>query len=412
MVQNVRLKSWTAVLTSALVCALVIVPPDLATSTTNQKLHARRTARRKPFPSPPAQVECGSGTLTLSSPQSSQGSLLLLELRTSAPLAEVKGTWDGKEIPFWQEPPRTENSSGASAGEQKSVDLNAAGENVSDRTAADARVPGANTGDNKRAGQKAPDENAADAKAANGNAADAKPSAEWRALLGVDLEMKAAEYPLNLTAKTADSTTALTCGGSVAVKEGKFATESLRVAPNFVQPSPEQLARAEAERERLRAIFATITPERLWAGSFRIPLDGVTTGGNFGKRRILNGTPGSPHSGVDFPAPSGTPIYAAQRGRVVLAEPLYFSGNTVVIDHGLGLYTFYGHMESIDAKVGDLVETGALLGKVGATGRVTGPHLHWGLTVNRSRVNPLQLVSLLSEPTGHTAQGLAKSSSN
>src|SRR6202043_216283 len=185
------------------------------------------------------------------------------------------------------------------------------------------------------------------------------------------------------------------CSASIAVRAGKFATESLKVAPNFVEPSPEQTARAEAERQHLRAIFATITPERLWDGSFHYPLTGITTGGNFGKRRILNGKAGSPHSGVDFPAPAGTPVYAAQRGRVVLAEPLYFSGNTVILDHGLGLYTLYAHFESLSVQTGDLVDTGAILGKVGATGRVTGPHLHWGATVNRARTNPLDLISLL-----------------
>jgi murein DD-endopeptidase MepM/ murein hydrolase activator NlpD len=369
------------VLSSALLCAFVAAP-NFATNAAGQKFHSRRTAHHRPAAPPPAQVECGSGgTLTLSSPESSQGSLLLLALRTPAPLSEVKGTWDGKEIPFWQEASATVRSSQDGAG---------------DKIAAASAV----------------DQKTADEKATNEQSANAKSSTEWRALLGVDLEMKAGEYPLNVTAKAADSATGFTCGGGIAVKEGKFATESLRVAPNFVQPNAEQLARAEAERQRLRAIFATITPERLWTGSFRVPLDGVTTGGNFGKRRILNGTPGSPHSGVDFPALSGTPIYAAQRGRVVLAEPLYFSGNTVIIDHGLGLYTFYGHMESIDAKVGDLVETGALLGKVGATGRVTGPHLHWGLTLNRSRVNPLELVSLLSESASRAAQGAAKPSAN
>src|SRR5712671_1673220 len=216
----------------------------------------------------------------------------------------------------------------------------------------------------------------------------------WRALLGVDLELKPETYPLTLTAKT-ESAEEIRCSAPIDVKEGKFATESLKVAPNFVEPNPEQLARAEAERQRLRAIFATITPQRLWDGSFHYPLAGITTGGNFGKRRILNGKAGSPHGGVDFPAPAGTPVYAAQRGRVVLAEPLYFSGNTVVLDHGLGLYTFYAHFESISVQPGDLVGTGALLGRVGATGRVTGPHLHWGATVNRARTNPLQLISLL-----------------
>jgi murein DD-endopeptidase MepM/ murein hydrolase activator NlpD len=216
----------------------------------------------------------------------------------------------------------------------------------------------------------------------------------WRALLGVDLDLKPGNYPLALTAK-AESAGEISCTSTIDVKEGTFATESLKVAPNFVEPNPEQLARAEAERQRLRAIFATITPERLWDGSFHYPLTGITTGGNFGKRRILNGKAGSPHSGVDFPAPSGTPVYAAQRGRVVLAEPLYFSGNTVILDHGLGLYTLYAHFESFSVQPGDLVDTGAMLGKVGATGRVTGPHLHWGATVNRARTNPLELISIL-----------------
>jgi murein DD-endopeptidase MepM/ murein hydrolase activator NlpD len=179
------------------------------------------------------------------------------------------------------------------------------------------------------------------------------------------------------------------------VKAGHFATESLQVEQQFVEPNPEQLQRAQEEQKKLREILGRVTPDRLWQGNFRIPLDGVTAGKNFGRRRILNGQPGSPHGGVDFPATTGTPVHAAQRGHVVLAEELYFSGNTVLVDHGLGIYTFYGHLSEISVKVGDEVELGALLGKVGATGRVTGPHLHWGLTVNRARVNPLQIVNLL-----------------
>jgi len=287
----------------------------------------------KPIATQPSTHDCGHNlALHLSSPDPTQGSLLLLELRSATQwLTEIKATWDNREIPFWQEPKPTEKSP--------------------------------NT---------------------------------WRALLGVDLELKPEQYPLALTAKT-ESAEELSCSANIDVKEGKFATERLTVAPNFVKPDPEQLARAEAERQRLRTIFATISPERLWDGTFHYPLTGVTTGGNFGKRRVLNGQVGSPHGGVDFPAPSGTPVYAAQRGRVVLAEPLYFSGNTVVLDHGLGLYTFYGHFESISVQAGYLVDTGALLGRVGATGRVTGPHLHWAATVNRARTNPLQLISLLKD---------------
>ncbi len=312
-------------LTIAICVLLLTGTPAIAQKS---RPHHRAAA---PIATPPSTHDCGHNlTLHLSSPDPSQGSLLLLELRSAnQPITEIKATWDSREIPFWQEP------------------------------RADEKSPGV-----------------------------------WRALLGVDLELKPETYPLALAAKT-ESAEEIPCSATIDVKEGTFATESLKVAPNFVEPNPEQLARAEAERQRLRAIFATLTPERLWDGRFHYPLTGVTTGGNFGKRRILNGKPGSPHSGVDFPAPSGTPVYAPQRGRVVLAEPLYFSGNTVILDHGLGLYTFYAHFESISVQPGDLVDTGALLGKVGATGRVTGPHLHWAATVNRARTNPLQLISLL-----------------
>jgi murein DD-endopeptidase MepM/ murein hydrolase activator NlpD len=312
-------------LATAISAGLLVIAPSLAQ---RSRPHHRVAS---PVPTPSSTHDCGHNvTLHLSAPDPTQGSLLLLELRSATqPVMGIKATWDNREIPFWQEP--------------KPKEL-------------------------------APD--------------------VWRALLGVDLELKPDPYPLTLTAKT-ESAEEIPCSATIEVKEGKFATESLKVAPNFVEPNPEQLARAEAERQRLRAIFATITPDRLWDGSFHYPLTGVTTGSNFGKRRILNGKAGSPHGGVDFPAPAGTPVYAAQRGRVVLAEPLYFSGNTVVLDHGLGLYTLYAHFESIFVQPGDLVDTGALLGKVGATGRVTGPHLHWGATVNRARTNPLQLVSLL-----------------
>jgi murein DD-endopeptidase MepM/ murein hydrolase activator NlpD len=264
--------------------------------------------------------------LHLSAPESSQGSLLLVEVKSEKQLADLKGDWDGRNVPFWQE---------------------AGGE------------------------------------------------ARQKGLVGVDLEKAPGEYELKATGQTANGEN-ITCSAKLEVKEGKFATEKLTVGKQFVEPSAEQIKRANEERQKLRDIFDRVTPERLWDGKFRIPLEGVTTGSNFGKRRILNGNPGSPHSGTDFPAPTGTPVHAAQRGRVVLAEELFFSGNTVVLDHGLGVYTFYGHLSEIGVKVGDALEAGAVLGKVGATGRVTGPHLHWGLTVERARVNPLQIVKLLA----------------
>lgn len=224
---------------------------------------------------------------------------------------------------------------------------------------------------------------------------EGNPENMHRALLGVDLEQRAGVFPLTLAAqfKTGER---LSCSARLSVRAGHFTVEKLRVAHRFVELGPKDLERAEREGQRLRELFARVTPERLWQGSFRLPVNGVPAAGNFGRRRFVNGQPRLPHSGEDFPATAGVPVHAAQRGRVVLAEELFFSGNTVILDHGLGLYTFYGHLESIAVEVGDLVEAGAGLGRVGATGRVTGVHLHWAVRLNEARVNPLQIVALLS----------------
>jgi murein DD-endopeptidase MepM/ murein hydrolase activator NlpD len=259
----------------------------------------------------------------------SQGSLLLAELSSDAPLESVHAKWGTEEIPFWQTP----------------------------------------------------------------RAASAVSKTEhWRTLVAIDLDKPVGDYPVDASTQPAAAPPA-TCQLTVHVVAGKFATENLRVDNKFVEPDPEQLARAKSEQQKLREIYATVSPQKLWQGRFRVPLDGVTKGANFGRRRVLNGQPGSPHGGVDLPATTGTPVHASQTGRVVLAEPLFFAGNTVIIDHGLGIYTLYCHLSEIDAKVGDQIAASAVLGKVGATGRVTGPHLHWGLSVDRSRVNALQIVT-------------------
>jgi len=210
-------------------------------------------------------------------------------------------------------------------------------------------------------------------------------------LIGVDLEKPPGKYEWTVSWKSKDGNT-LTCGESISVRAGKFPTEKLNVEKQFVEPDPEQQKRAEQDSKKMKAIYDTVTPERIWDGAFQLPLKDVTTGGNFGRRRVLNGQARSPHAGVDFPAMKGTPVFASQRGRVVLAEELYYSGNTIVIDHGYGIYTLYAHLSEIDVKPGDSVATSAEIGKVGATGRVTGPHLHWGLTVQHARVNAMGIV--------------------
>jgi murein DD-endopeptidase MepM/ murein hydrolase activator NlpD len=211
------------------------------------------------------------------------------------------------------------------------------------------------------------------------------------ALLGVDLEKAPGRYEWKISWEGADGK-ANTCSAQVTVHAGKFPTERLKVEKQFVQPDPEQQKRAEEDQKKMRAIYDTVTPEALWTGKFRLPLKEPATAGNFGRRRILNGEARSPHAGVDFPAPSGTPVFASQSGKVVLAEELYYSGNTIVINHGYGIYTLYAHLSEIGVHAGDAVEASSEIGKVGATGRVTGPHLHWGLTVEHARVNAMDIV--------------------
>lgn len=211
-------------------------------------------------------------------------------------------------------------------------------------------------------------------------------------LLAVDLEKAAGAYDWKLSWTGADGKP-MVCSQTITVRTGKFLTEHLKVEEQFVHPDPEQEKRAAEDQKKMKAIYDTVTPDALWTGKFLLPLKGDFTGKNFGRRRVLNGEARSPHTGVDYPAPTGTPVYASQAGKVVVAENLYYSGNTVVIDHGFGIYTLYAHLSEIAVHEGDAVNAAGQIGKVGATGRVTGPHLHWGLTVGHARVDARQIVA-------------------
>jgi murein DD-endopeptidase MepM/ murein hydrolase activator NlpD len=138
-------------------------------------------------------------------------------------------------------------------------------------------------------------------------------------------------------------------------------------------------------------IFHTTTP-RLWSGAFLLPVDGMPNS-NFGSRSYFNGRARSPHAGVDFTAATGTPIRAANHGVIVLAEPLYFTRNTVIVDYGSGLYSLFAHLSEFHVKSGDTVSPDTVVGRVGQTGRVTGPHLHWSVRLQGARVDPLSLVA-------------------
>jgi murein DD-endopeptidase MepM/ murein hydrolase activator NlpD len=208
-----------------------------------------------------------------------------------------------------------------------------------------------------------------------------------QALVGVDLEVRPGSYTLAVGAGDRRASYTLR------VVRRVFATRRLTVDPAFVNPPESERPRIERERAQLEKLWETWTTDKLWSGPFRAPVSEAANSA-FGTRSILNGEPRSPHGGADFPSPAGTPIKAPNAGRVVLADALYYTGNTVIVDHGLGLYSLFAHMTETHVHGGDVVKSGDLLGTVGSTGRVTGPHLHWAVRLDGARVDPMALVHL------------------
>ena len=215
----------------------------------------------------------------------------------------------------------------------------------------------------------------------------------WHALVGIDLDAKPGAYDVRIAAGGEHATDHLT------VTRRVFPTRRLAVNPDLVHPPPEMMVRVEAEAQHLREIWDHPAPQRLWASPFVRPVPDEANSA-FGTRSIYNGEPRSPHTGADFLSPAGRPVKAPNAGRIVLAAPQYFSGNTVIIDHGLRVFSLLAHLSEIDVKTGDMVVAGDVVGKVGATGRVTGPHLHWAVRVNNSRVDPLSLLYVLGASPG------------
>ncbi|HJS73393.1 MAG TPA: M23 family metallopeptidase [Vicinamibacteria bacterium] len=215
----------------------------------------------------------------------------------------------------------------------------------------------------------------------------------FQALLAVDLYESPGDTVLRVEAFP-ETGSSVECRVDLRIRDGGFPVQELKVEPKYVDPSPEDAARSQREAAELRRVFSSMTAERLWRKGFESPVAGHSPSGSFGKRRVFNGKPRSPHSGEDFGAPAGTPVRAPARGRVVLAKSLFFLGGTVILDHGFGLHSFYGHLSAIDVEPGALVEAGTVLGKVGASGRVTGAHLHWGVRLGEARVNPMDLLAL------------------
>ena len=225
----------------------------------------------------------------------------------------------------------------------------------------------------------------------------ARRSAIWIAIVGVDLDAKPGPHVAELSLRFGDGRTRKAID-TVTVNAQKFPTTKLTVEDRYVELSPEDAARASKEAQEADVIYATLTPESYWSEPFVVPIQGAKDGRNFGHRRVFNGEPRAPHSGADLKAAVGTAVYAANRGRVVLAKDLFYSGKAVFIDHGLGLYTVYLHLSKIDVAPGAIVERGERLGLAGATGRVTGPHLHWGVRIVDARVDPFSLLKLEPSP--------------
>jgi len=212
-----------------------------------------------------------------------------------------------------------------------------------------------------------------------------------RALIGIDLDVVPGRYVIRMDEGARADLPAATY--PLTVRAHAFPTRRLTVDEAFVNPPASAADRIRAEAAELDAFWKTITPERRWAGAFGRPVPDAANSA-FGTRSVFNGQPRSPHGGADFPSAAGTPIAAPNAGRVVLAADLYYTGNTVVIDHGLGLYSLFAHLSRIDVRVGDEVHTAQPLGLVGATGRVTGPHLHWAVRLCGARIDPMSLITL------------------
>lgn len=170
-----------------------------------------------------------------------------------------------------------------------------------------------------------------------------------------------------------------------------FPEENLKVAPKFVEPPPQMQERIARERAKLKRIYGHREAYSPPAEPFTRPVPGIKTS-VFGMRRLFNGQPRSPHPGLDLRAPEGTPVHASGPGRVVLAQDLYYSGNVVIIDHGGGLFTLYAHLSEIEVAAGSTARTGDLIGLSGSTGRVTGPHLHWGAKIGDRPFDPEALL--------------------
>ena len=213
----------------------------------------------------------------------------------------------------------------------------------------------------------------------------------YGALLGIDMNDPPGSPELRVTLTSPAQTKQLSY--TVLVIKEDYPVQHLKLPKNKVDLDQKTLVRVKAEQKELSKAFKGVGPHPLWEGTFIEPTQGRISG-RFGSRRIINGQPKSPHSGEDIAAPRGTKVAAMNSGVVRLTIDHFFTGKGVILDHGVGLFSMYFHLSETSVKEGQLVKKGQTIGKVGATGRATGPHLHWGVRLNGSRINPYSLTNL------------------
>ncbi|MGB8986002.1 MAG: M23 family metallopeptidase [Candidatus Sulfotelmatobacter sp.] len=223
-------------------------------------------------------------------------------------------------------------------------------------------------------------------------------SKTWFALAGVSLETAPGTYALELTGETKagkTSSTKISFSHKFAVIRAKYPkiAVKLSVEGKFTEPTPEQVKQIQEGHEIKKDYLNRVTAEREWSGQFRAPVE-ASISDVFGSVRIFNGKTSSPHQGMDFRVPSGTPVAAMNDGTVLLARPLYFEGGFVVLDHGQGLLTLYLHLSEFKVKEGEEVKRGQEIALSGGTGRATGPHLHVAVRWQGTYLDPERLLQL------------------
>ncbi|MCM2324277.1 MAG: M23 family metallopeptidase [Oligoflexia bacterium] len=178
------------------------------------------------------------------------------------------------------------------------------------------------------------------------------------------------------------------------IKDAQYPAENLKVDPRKVNPRKKDMIRIVREQKIVREVYEAVLAEKLWDGPFDYPVKSAITS-IYGTRRLFNGEPRSFHAGLDLRAMVGTPVYAPAGGVVAFVGDLFFTGRTIIMDHGYGVKTVYAHMDKIAVKKGQRLARGHAIGLSGATGRVSGPHLHWMAIVHKTKVNPMDFIKVL-----------------